>query len=530
MTRPANTPKKLSAIALRVARSDDSGATLLMALIFVTVFSVVIATVLSFVDVNMRTTLAVRAEAAQAAAADGAAQIAINAMRQGTYTGTGNCFGANATQALAGFYQTTSGAKYSATVTCGLDTTDSAITSGVAINSGNKPGNAILTLGTDTSEVGLSLDAKGVNGTIKVHGNVFSNSTITADSLYSNAAVTARGDCSAVIIGNPKQCDIGSVTNSAGDDPAIAHPTAYAPPNQSTTVQTVPSCPTGTNPLVTFKPGLYNDVTALNGLTNGKNGSCLGGIFYFPPGTYYFDLDGSTPWTLGTGYLVGGKANLTAGSPPSIPGSCATPVPPDDPVLAGGWTNPGPGQGVEFVFGGASQLYLDQGQMGLCGSYSTTAPPIAIYGLKTAIGPVPAENGCITTIGKGGCSLISSNYHKTNKMFIQGTTYAPPAAIDIGLNNVSGQVFRYGIIARHLGITATASSDLGNPIIEVPDDAPGGAARTVVYLAVYVCPGTTACSTSGNPALKVKVGVYDPTTTPVAGARQVTVYNWSVQH
>ena len=47
----------LREVAGRLRRSDDSGATLILALIFITVSSLVVAAILSFVDTSMRTTV-----------------------------------------------------------------------------------------------------------------------------------------------------------------------------------------------------------------------------------------------------------------------------------------------------------------------------------------------------------------------------------------------------------------------------------------------------------------------------------------
>src|SRR3954454_22982603 len=95
------------------AQPNDRGATLLMALVFITVVAVVVGAILSFVDSSMRATVAVRAQAAQAAAADGAAQLALNDMRQSTYgmADGSDCFkNGTDTKTLTSFYTTTAGA------------------------------------------------------------------------------------------------------------------------------------------------------------------------------------------------------------------------------------------------------------------------------------------------------------------------------------------------------------------------------------------------------------------------------------
>jgi hypothetical protein len=222
-----------------------------------------------------------------------------------------------------------------------------------------------------------------------------------------------------------------------------------------------------------------------------------------------------------------------------MPFSCVTPI---DEGQAG-WTQPAANAGVEFVLGGTSRINLRAGHMELCATYHTNAPPIALYVLTgsagTAPGPiVPAATGtfCGTEIGDasnsnngGSCATFFSDKSPNSTLYVQGTTYAPTAWVDVEINNNSGQVFRFGIISRKLSLIATASSDLSKAIVEVPNLLNAGPSRTVLYLAVFVCPGTTPCSTSGTPQLKVKLGITDPDGTAHPGHRQVTVYDWSVQ-
>jgi hypothetical protein len=522
----------MSRAITRLRRGDDSGASLILALIFITVGAVVLAVILSFADASMRTTLRLREQSADAASADGAAQLAINALRQGTYSmAGGSCFGtgvgASNTLQLNSFYQPVGAGASSATVTCEADTTNSAVDPGVAISPANRPGSAILTLAPlGSSEDGLTLTVAG-GRTLRVHGDVYSNSTINVVQgvLETNTAVTARGACIGTITSTPvKQCNIGS-----GADPRSVDPN-YAPPSAPTTAQSVPACP-GNNSKVTFTPGVYTDVNGLNNLT--KSSGCKDSIFYFPPGTYYFNLSGSAEWLIDTGYLVAGTPTtpLVAGTAPTIPGACQSPIPPD-PIPPGGWVKPGPNAGAQFVFGGDSHIRVKAAQMEICATYSTTAPPIGVYGLKTAVGTVPAQSGCVTATpypGGSRCALIKSENSPNSRLYVQGTTYTPLAALDISLNNSTGQVFRFGVIARTLLLSPTGSAGLSGPVIEVPDDSTGSGMRSLVYLNVYVCTNSGSCTAgTGVRRLRVKVGVVDPSGIPVGGNRQITVYSWSV--
>jgi hypothetical protein len=53
--------------------------------------------------------------------------------------------------------------------------------------------------------------------------------------------------------------------------------------------------------------------------------------------------------------------------------------------------------------------------------------------------------------------------------------------------------------------------------------------RTVLYLTVYLCPGSNTCSSAtGTSKLHAVIEVLDPSGIPVPGARQITVLSWSV--
>jgi hypothetical protein len=504
--------------------SGESGASLILALVLVTGASLVIAVVLSFADTSIRVGERLREERAAVAEADGAGQIAINELRHGTYDGTtAQCFSSGglpaATLTLSNYYQATfAAAADSAVVTCEPDTAHNA-SSPVAISPANRPTNAVLTLGTAAGEDGLYANVLGA-GDLKVHGQVFSNSTVAvaAGSVTTDASLTARGACTGTVNATPAAaCSIGAVADPRGVDPNYPAPTA------ATTLQPVPLC-FSNNVIVTFTPGLYTDVALLNLMAR-----CLNTILYFPPGTYYFNFPAATPWVIDSAYVVAGTptAPLVAGIPPAIPGACRSPVPPN-PI--GTWTAPGPNTGVQFVFGGASQIVLRNTQAEICGNYSATSPPVALYGLKTAVGAVPAQSGCVvaTPYPTTGCAAITAENQAASKLYVQGTAYLPNAALNIALNNPSGQVFSSGVIARTLVLKPTVNANLAGPVIGIPDDRPVGA-RVVVYLTVYVCPGSGTCTTAtGTARIRAKVGILDPTGVAVAGARQITVYSWSL--
>src|SRR5207253_371710 len=105
-------------------------------------------------------------------------------------------------------------------------------------------------------------------------------------------------------------------------------------------------------------------------------------------------------------------------------------------------------------------------------------------------------------------SAILQSYSDPNPaLTIQGTTYTPLSMIDIYLNNNTVQVFRWGLITRGFRLSSTGSTgSLNNPVIDVPANAPAPySLPNVVYLDVFVCPGSGTCSTAGPVKLRAKV-------------------------
>jgi hypothetical protein len=385
----------------------------------------------------------------------------------------------------------------------------------------------------------------GGNLIMRVKGESYSDSYIeTKKNLTDmNADINSVGSCIALAGGviastsGTVQCMLGGSGRANPD---------YAAPSDHLTLQPVPTC-SGAPGVIKFKPGIYTDRAGLNALTSSdRSNQCRGSILWFPPdpdggGSYYFDLSGT--WRIASGYVLGGTpANgpLSVASPPNGPNQCETPIAPDG-ASPGSWSPPLANSGIEFVLGGTSRISLGDAFMELCGEYSTNHPPIALYGTKNALGSAPNNVSaeptklCTTTEQSGlppnnngdTCATLYSDTSPHSQLYIEGTTYLPYDWVDVNINNSSGQVFRFGIISRKLTLFATASANLSNPVIEVPDLVFTGPTRTVLYLQVFVCPGSTPCSTSGTPQLKVKVGIRDPDGTVTAGKRQVTIYDWN---
>jgi hypothetical protein len=517
------TPRFWMRLRSRIQASDDTGATLVIVMFIVTTIALVLGATLAQADTSVRATVALRDQAGSAYNGDGAAQVAINTLRNSTFANDvgKQCFssGTSGTLTLPNFYPATRGAygsaSASAAVTCTAEAGTGAQGSPVQISGSNKPGQAILTLGNSVSEDGQGYGQ--ASNTITIHGAVTSDSDVTVLSTPASLNVTggvpikAIGACSGTIA--PACTKITT---------AVADPN-YPAPADTPVVPVMPAC-NNKNKVAVFLPGLYRSADTFN--------NCNASWIYLSPGpangshTYYFDFTtGSHIWSPTNVTVVAGT--LTAAqsdTPPAVPGACKNPI-----------SDPTPNEGLTLVFGGDSQLAYQKGSnVEFCASYSKTSIPTVLYGLKADVGSgantVHAQSGCVVTIGSGGCDFISDGGNGTKpNFFYEGFVYAPQARINIAVNNSTQPFFNFGMIVRSLTLTTTGSATT-QPLISLPDNSPGyGTASTFVNLTVYVCPGASTCDSSGHKELTTRVRVNDPTGTPVAGARQITVLSWSNQ-
>jgi hypothetical protein len=506
-------------IRRRVEVGNDAGAALLLVLIVITVVALVVAGLLSFADTSIRTTVAVRKQASNAYSADGAAEAAVNALQRNSFnndTSSGTypkCFGAGATSdtlVLPSFYPGTTGsAAASAAVTCSPDPNSGAGGGLVPIDDKNKPGQAILTLGQNASEDGINVKPLNSTTPFTVHGTVVSDSNIRAVNgpIVSNAAVTAHSGCAGTITSTP-----APVCNAAiKADPNYQFDPAYATPaNAVPTYRTVPAAASASCPgkVVTFLPGYYDDAVALTSLmAGGGSNPCKGSIWWFTPGTYYFDfhnsnsqnplLSGNDLWTVGDGQLLAGTPVNAAGTvlatppnPITVPGACQNPIKTTS------------ASGVQFIFGGDSQFQVSgTADAEICGTYRAPAdnrPTIAFYGLKSgSVSPTALTGLAASTVTSSqfaapaggtltsGASAADSKYDTWTGSSAQTGTltlssgFAPTTAIPAGSVVTSANLrIVYGpspaASSRSIAITPVA----GGPVITNPVSSSAQAAGT----------------------------------------------------
>ncbi|MGH2722401.1 MAG: hypothetical protein ACRDJO_12500, partial [Actinomycetota bacterium] len=378
-------------VTMFIRRRDDEGSALILALVFLSLFGIFVAVLLTFVDSSFRTTTAVRDRGAVVYEADAAVEGAIQSIRP--YVGQG-VFGAVCDSFAFG----TAINGVAVRVECeGLPGSGTSGDPG-----GVTPPAAVITTSTqDPSTVppaqqvhGFQLEAQ-TEATID--GGILSASTIRLDN-QSKLSVpagkaSARLTCS---IGNAAQLLPGSAsdcpTTLTGSDPGYPLPPGSAP----SVTATLPGC--GTGPVVTL-PGdrKYTDQAALESLLR-----CGSRVFWFQPGIHYFEFATGDPDL----YLQGNQASSSvyvAGTPlgwnPADP--LVTPAALRALSAAGNSlcdnANTAPGAG--FIFGKTSRLGMKDGVFEICAPNDQPAAKVAIYGVKTSTRGYSALTGCTTQIG-----------------------------------------------------------------------------------------------------------------------------------
>lgn len=362
----------MTRIRLPIDRSE-TGASLILALAMVTLISVALVAALGFSTASLHTVSVISSQRATVYAADGAMETAVQTMRTNT--------------ACPAVSSTAVGLQPAVAVGC------SVVQSATAI----APPYALWSVG-NTAETGINFAGTTA---LQMNAPVASNSTITVaagGSLSSNYNVNARSTCTGTItVSSPGVKSCGAAASYADPGYASETPPALTSPNP------LPTC-TATDAILQFSPGYYSDVTDFSGAgiyTQGGK-TCKTGFLFFQPGVYYFDFGfdnaNGNVWNV-TQNVIGGQAK---GFDPTVPGSV-----PNQPN-AGGATSvncktasDGATDGVQFIFGGASQMVANTNGaiVELCPKPTPAKSPqqMTIFGQKTGAAAVTTAKSTPTT-------------------------------------------------------------------------------------------------------------------------------------
>jgi Tfp pilus assembly protein PilX len=510
-------------LAGRIARGSDSGATLIVALILITVVALVTGSVLFFAGSSVRTTVQLRNQASAQYQASNAMNAAIEKLRSATPGYDLGCGNGAATTVLSNvpFPAVSTAPAGSYAVSCTLDTTNTQ--SGFLTTPNAGPGTAMLALGGD-----ITVTNKYKNGALQVDGGVFASGQVNVTSQsgggpltnvwtrpagapsYTHSWVIGRTgagsstSCTNVSATTPSMVQVNCAYGTTAADIRGLDPGTLVPDGTTTYSQpTLPSAPAGigacANNLLTVTPGYFTAPPTIPACT----------VVHFAPGTYYFNFTGT--WAVPAGYFIAGT--LVSGFDPTkvsstnVGSQC---IPPD---LSGTAQT-----GVEFVFGPNAGMNTNSSKnpgtnIVICSSPAAAGlggPPVAIYGIKGG------TTGS-TIVSTGNCPKCSTG--------ILGTIYAPTRDVNITMNNASVNTVAYGIMASTIEASINASSKITGGVMLAGGIPQGGGSpipANWLVLTAYVCPGSATCSaSSGTPALTAKV--------VVSGylQRSVNVISWS---
>ncbi|MEU2451128.1 hypothetical protein ABZ605_13805 [Streptomyces sp. NPDC012765] len=349
----------------RRRRDDEQGATLVLALAFIVVFSLVTVSVLSFAATGLKAASAYVDQGKRDYSADGATQLAIKNFSQGNPCADYTAPPINGRQMI---------------VHC------DPLNASPAATRATGPQDALRSLGK-AAEDGIDVTTPG----LRVQGSVFSHSNITTGagaSMVVSGDVSAVGNCSGAVSQTPLAPTqvpyvhgCGNDTPPAPADEVVGADPDYTPPATAVPVrQTTPACPgpgaASGSWLVRLQPGHYDDARALTRLTGGD---CPNVVVWLQPGVYYFDFTftdataDAAVWTVDdpTVSVVGGTH---AGWEPGAPTRPALPNP-------GGCDTTRP-EGVEVMLGGGSRFQVDRGHVELCAPVTPDAQQVAVYGVQ----------------------------------------------------------------------------------------------------------------------------------------------------
>src|SRR5439155_6457302 len=165
-----------------------------------TFLGLVVGGLLTYSATSLRGTKATRLRASQVYDVDGALKTAVNQVRNSAYNND-----AGQTCNDLSFPRADGTA---ITVTCKAGAGTGGASEGVPVSSANRPGQALLTLGSNAGELGIG---QGSNNVLRIQGKVFSNGAIdswpgTLQDL--NAQIVARGTCSGNVISSDAQGNV----------------------------------------------------------------------------------------------------------------------------------------------------------------------------------------------------------------------------------------------------------------------------------------------------------------------------------
>ena len=376
--------------AMRV-RQDEAGSALILALVFLSLFGLLIAAMLGQVDANIRTTLVVRTHETKVYGADAGIDYAIQALQFDDTLCPNADVGPDSWNA-APVVPVSSGVTVD--VTC--QTTEGNV---LGIR-----GHAVITTepkgsGETSIDTGSGTTPRVIEGPVYVAGDL----TLAKPLDVKGAFFTQASPCQATIPGltvTPapftKKCSTAAVPDESHKLPEFPTGGVQSPSGD------------GLTPCRTFSPGVYKTVPDLAP----KN--------FFASGMYYFE--DINLWQIDE-ELFGGLPRPDDGEPTSLT---------ETPCVG---VDPGTGQGVLFVFGGTSSMQVvNNGHVELFSANQVASGTgDAGYSIRAVL---PADSD--TTLGgdvrwktSTAATILKVDGGNTRDFAVHGIVYAPNNVVDL---------------------------------------------------------------------------------------------------
>ena len=107
------------------------------------------------------------------------------------------------------------------------------------------------------------------------------------------------------------------------------------------------------------------------------------------------------------------------------------------------------------------------------------------------------------------------------------------AHFNVNLTNVSGQVFKSGVVARSLAVSVTPSAGFVGPVIEIPEET-GSGVSLGVHLTAFSCRIASCASSAAPPSAdwrqvgRSTITLDSAFPVPGNGSRAVDVTSWNL--
>jgi len=409
-------------------RHNEDGASLVMVLVFISVFGLILAGLLTEAGASVKYTKNVKDHEALVYAADAGVSAAIQQLQQNNdICPQGGIPGPGIPNV---------------TVNGSTVATTCSVTSGSAFGSS---GFAVITTATGANSLRLlNAQAKQIKGPVFVNGNVSWGPGLQLSNGNFYQLKQPDGSCQAaptssqLSIAAPYGAYVCKTPADLGIPSGQTLPaTPHAPPAKPVPTDPVPF-EVGTCRI--FTPGVY---TSPPDLRKGDN--------YFVSGTYYFNFTTADPWNVKQSTIYGGQRDAANEPRAFVPApSCAT----SSDAAYGGT-----GTGVEWVFGGTSRLYIDtQGAVELfarTGEAGATSR-ISLVGVPNE--PAWTNLGYAPNTLAAGTPILEIKDGNQQDVSIHGMLYAPNQDVILTATNTVLAQTLGGMVVSHLTMQSSASA------------------------------------------------------------------------